>query len=149
MTIPNFSGQQNEFYVPVLLWLLVATVCAMLPIIVWPALARAKRRNLVVVLSAAGLVVGLVGAGLSFGPAQHALEQQRIDVKAQIETRYGFDLSAAHVAKLIDGNELVLPSTGTTDPVHLVAYPADSNTFKLVHTISAQKSVQPFPVIGH
>lgn len=148
MPIPYFSGLQAELLIPALLWALLATAFAVVPVVFWPTVRkRAARRRLVLSICVAGAAVaGLLGA-LQIGPGVQSIQGQREDVQAMIQHRYGIELSLAQVADLVNGSTISAKAeTGSSDKVHLEETKIDSGVYVLVHTLSAKADMQEFTV---
>jgi hypothetical protein len=109
LTIHYFAGNQNLVFVPALLVLLVATVLICLPIVFAPTLRRSKRRRPLTALAAVLAVAALVGTAVLAGSGFRTLGDQRQQVRAELQSRYGVTVTDAQTAELLNGGKPLLP----------------------------------------
>lgn len=133
MQIPYFAANQNVVFIPALLVLLVATVLFCLPIIFGPRLRKSKRRTPLLVIDGVLVVALLVGTALLAATGFRTLGDERADVQAQLQQRYGVDLNAGQVGELVDGGRppVTLPDVAAAAELK---NPQEPHTLKLVPT---------------
>jgi hypothetical protein len=143
LTIHYFAGNQNLVFVPALLVLLAATVLICLPIIFAPNLRRSKRRRPLTAVAVVLAVAALVGTAVLAGSGFRALGDERQQVRAALQSRYGVTLTSAQTAELINGGKPTakLPeqaaAAGLKDPgkaktLKLKANPPGADTYDLL-----------------
>lgn len=104
MTIPHFADQQNTVFVPALIALLVATVLICLPIVFAPGLRRRRRGGRALIVVAGALAaVALVVAGWQAGIGVRTLQQEREQLRADVQARYGLELDSGEANELVNG----------------------------------------------
>ena len=142
MTIHHFAGQQNDVFVPALLALLAAAVLLCLPVVLAQALQRSGRRGPVTAAAAVLGVIALGIAGWQVAAGFGALQGERAQVRADLASRYGVELTPGQVGELVDGGrpEAALPEqaaslglspTEKAYPLRLVPEDPGSDVYEL------------------
>ena len=105
VTIHYFADHQNVVFVPALLALLAATLLVCLPIVFVQALTRSGRRTPVTAIAWVLAAVALVLAGWQASVGVGALADERGQLRAGVEARYGVTLTASEANELLDGGK--------------------------------------------
>ncbi len=119
MTIPYFSGDQMDVFIPAMLVALVAAIAVTLPIIFWSGLARSAARTPVLVVCGIVALAAVVGTVVAAVPGFGTLAAQGPSLQRQIDDRYGIAITADEAGRLVDGDKMLLPETGLTQEVSL------------------------------
>jgi len=117
--IPFFGPAQTDAFIPALVWFLVATAFAVVPVVLAPLLARMRLGRPLTITAVVLAVIAVVPGCIEVAQAFATLGNQRAVVQTTMADRYGVQLSAADVGSLLEGGK-VKPD-GFAHAIHLEA----------------------------
>ena len=120
LTIPLFSGHQDDVFIPSIVLVLVAALLIALPVVFAPLVRRMRAGRALVALLVAGAALAVIAAVVVAVPGFGTIAQQRATVQARIQSTYGLTLAPGDVARLVNGDTVTgLPGTPKGDRVRL------------------------------
>jgi hypothetical protein len=117
--IPFFGPAQTDAFIPALAWFFVATVLAVVPVVLAPLLARMRRGRVLTTASVALAVVAVIPGVAQGVQAFSTLGAEHALVRSTMADRYGVPVTPEQASSLMEGGKVVLPTTGSTHTVHL------------------------------
>ncbi|MCU1472626.1 hypothetical protein [Amnibacterium sp.] len=119
MPIPFFGPAQTDVFIPALAWFFVATVLAVVPVVLGPLLARMRRGRVLTTVAVALAVLAVVPGVAQAVQAFSTLGGEHALVQSTMADRYGVAVTPEQTSSLIEGGKVVLPTTGSSHTVHL------------------------------
>ena len=117
MPIPFFGPAQTDAFIPALVWFLVATAFAVIPVVLAPLLARMRHGRPITIAAVALAVIAVVPGVAQAAQAFATLGDEHALVQTTMADRYGVPLSAGDVGSLLEGGK-VKPA-GFAHTIHL------------------------------
>ena len=117
MPIPFFGPAQTDAFIPALAWFFIATVLAVVPVVLAPLLARMRRGRMLTTVSVALAVVAVIPGVAQVVQAFSTLGEEHAVVRSTMADRYGITVTPEQASSLLEGGKVALPGISRT--VHL------------------------------
>jgi hypothetical protein len=115
--IPFFGPAQTDAFIPALAWFFVATVFAVIPVVVAPLLARMRLGRPITIAAVVLAVIAVVPGFLEVGQAFATLGNEHALVQTTMADRYGVPVSSEEAASLLEGGRIKVD--GFAHTIHL------------------------------
>ena len=119
MPIPFFGPAQTDAFIPALVWFLVTTTFAVIPVVLGPLLSRMRLGRPITIAAVVVAVLAVIPGCVSAGQAVATLGNEHTLVQTTMADQYGVPLSDGEVGSLLEGGK-VKPA-GFAHTIHLKA----------------------------